>query len=109
MYVKDHNGNKCVHFLCYPNIEMYLVFIYYAYVYNVLHFRLNQSINPTGLQRSMCKAFNNCNFVVSRAYFTKNSFFNDDLVMYRDPFHLVQMYTAHEYSQQKLCNTCKVL
>ena len=20
VYVKDHNGNKCVHFLCYPNI-----------------------------------------------------------------------------------------
>ena len=30
---------------CYPNIYMYLVFIYYAYVYNVLHFILNQSIN----------------------------------------------------------------
>ncbi len=20
VYAKDHNGNKCVHFLCYPNI-----------------------------------------------------------------------------------------
>ena len=26
---------------------MYLVFIYYAYVYNVLHFRLNKSINQS--------------------------------------------------------------
>ena len=48
---------------------MYLVFIYYAYVYNVLHFILNKSINQKILVSSPQSV------PVARS-----------LAMYRDPF-----------------------
>ena len=35
---------------------MYLVFIYYAYVYNVLHFILNQSINQSVNQSKVLRS-----------------------------------------------------
>ena len=39
-----HNGNKFLHFFVSSFYLMYFVFISYAYLYNVLHFILNQSI-----------------------------------------------------------------
>ena len=39
MYVKDHNGNKCVHFLCYPNIEMYLYIMHMCTMFYILYLK----------------------------------------------------------------------
>ena len=43
----DHNGNKCLHFFVSSFYLMYFVFIYYAYLYNVLHSIQNKSIHPS--------------------------------------------------------------
>ena len=46
IFVWDHNGNKCLHYLASSFYLMYFVFISYVYLYNVLHSILNKSIHP---------------------------------------------------------------